>query len=176
MTIYLYKKTHNKTGLQYLGKTVRDPFKYTGSGLDWKMHLQEHGSDVSTEILKECSSTAELSYWGRYYSDLWNVVESTDWANKTRETGGGPGVSSKQAKLTARKLLSNMKHNFQGEANPTYKRIEERTHNFLGPEHNKARMKNGTHPSFIKIRCCHCGKIGDKGNMIRWHGDNCKQK
>jgi len=33
MTIYLYKKTHNVTGLQYLGKTTRNPFTYKGSGV-----------------------------------------------------------------------------------------------------------------------------------------------
>jgi len=37
--IYLYKKTHNETGLQYLGKTIRDPHKYPGSGLYWKRQL-----------------------------------------------------------------------------------------------------------------------------------------
>ena len=30
MTIYLYKKIHNKTGLQYLGKTSKDPYAYSG--------------------------------------------------------------------------------------------------------------------------------------------------
>jgi hypothetical protein len=33
MTIYLYKKTHNITGLKYLGKTAQsNPYKYPGSG------------------------------------------------------------------------------------------------------------------------------------------------
>lgn len=91
MTIYLYKKTHNKTGMQYLGKTKQDPFKYKGSGLVWQEHINEHGTDISTEILRECSSPEELSHWGRYYSKLWNVVESSEWANKIPETGGGGG-------------------------------------------------------------------------------------
>jgi hypothetical protein len=91
MTIYLYKKTHNKTGLQYLGKTTKDPLKYKGSGKDWIPHITEYGNDVTTEILKECETKEELSYWGRYYSDLWNVVESDEWANRIPETGGGSG-------------------------------------------------------------------------------------
>lgn len=90
MTIYLYKKTHNKTGLSYLGKTTAaDPHKYQGSGKDWTAHIKEHGYDVTTEILKECQSNEELNYWGRYYSDIWNVKESADWANRIPETGGG---------------------------------------------------------------------------------------
>jgi hypothetical protein len=91
MTIYLYKKTHNKTGLQYLGKTKHDPMKYRGSGKDWVPHIKEHGYDVTTEILTECLTKEELSYWGRYYSKLWNIVEDPKWANKISETGGGGG-------------------------------------------------------------------------------------
>lgn len=91
MIIYLYKKTHNKTGLKYLGKTTRDPFKYGGSGKDWVPHIKKHGYDVTTEILKECSTKEELSRWGRYYSKLWNIVESLEWANRIPESGGGPG-------------------------------------------------------------------------------------
>ena len=37
--IYLYKKTHNKTGLKYLGKTIsKDPYTYSGSGVYWTRH------------------------------------------------------------------------------------------------------------------------------------------
>lgn len=60
MTIYLYKKTHNQTGLQYLGKTSEDPIKYKGSGKDWLPHIKEHGNDVKTEIIKECHSKEEI--------------------------------------------------------------------------------------------------------------------
>ena len=89
MTIYLYKKIHNKTGLQYLGKTSKDPYAYSGSGIDWKNHLHIYGNDVTTFVLKECSDNQELSYWGRYYSQLWDIVDSNEWANRIPETGGG---------------------------------------------------------------------------------------
>jgi len=89
MNIYLYVKTHNQTGLKYLGKTTQDPFMYKGSGKDWTPHIKEHGYDVSTEILRECLTKEELSYWGRYYSKLWNIVEDPNWANKIPETGAG---------------------------------------------------------------------------------------
>lgn len=89
MTIYLYKKIHNKTGLQYLGKTSKDPYVYNGSGIAWKKHLKEYGCDITTIVLRECKDNAELSYWGRHYSELWNVSTSDNWANKIPETGGG---------------------------------------------------------------------------------------
>ena len=97
MTIYyLYIKTHNITGLKYLGQTSNnDPFKYRGSGKDWLPHISLYGYDVTTIILKECKTRQELSYWGRYYSKVFNVVHSQDdygnkiWANRIPETGGG---------------------------------------------------------------------------------------
>jgi hypothetical protein len=88
--IYLYVKTHLKTGLKYLGKTTKsDPHLYPGSGRRWKLHLKKHGYDYDTEILKECQSEEELKFWGIYYSQLWNIVEDPQWANLTEETGSG---------------------------------------------------------------------------------------
>lgn len=69
MTIYyLYIKTHNITGLKYLGKTTKDPYKYLGSGTDWLKHLKQYGTDITTDIVKTCLTSEEFSYWGRYYS------------------------------------------------------------------------------------------------------------
>jgi hypothetical protein len=91
MTIYkLYVKTHNKTGLKYLGFTKNtDPHKYPGSGLYWTNHLNLHGRDYSTEILFESDNKSEITEKGIYYSNLWNVVTSSDWANLKPETGDG---------------------------------------------------------------------------------------
>ena len=105
MSIYLYVKTHSITGLKYLGKTTKtDPHSYTGSGKYWKHHLKEHGYDYTTEILCECQSEIELREKGLYYSNLWNVVKSNEWANLKKEEGdGGAQVWSEDA----RKKVSN---------------------------------------------------------------------
>jgi hypothetical protein len=92
--IYLYIKTHNITGLKYLGKTTRQDYHaYPGSGLYWRKHLDKHGFNYSTEILKECNTHDELKYWGKYYSKLWDIVKSNDWANLTSEQGDGGSLS-----------------------------------------------------------------------------------
>lgn len=109
MTIYLYVKTHKKTGLKYLGKTSKNPHTYLGSGIDWKAHLKEHGTDHTTEIIKECSSNQELSKWGRHYSDLWNVAKSTDWANRIPETGGGANHTEERKELFRQQQLGKKK-------------------------------------------------------------------
>ena len=151
MPIYLYVKTHRKTGLKYLGKTEQDPFKYRGSGTRWNNHLNTHGNDVETQILKECQTTEELKEYGLYYSKLWNVVESDDWANLMEEKGDG--VSSETAIKTAKVRVEKGTHHFLDRAfhqENNKKRIENGTHNFLNSEFQKntqlKRIKNGTHP------------------------------
>lgn len=92
-TIYLYLKTHNKTGLKYLGKTVQDPFDYRGSGLVWNRHLDKHGDDVSTVILFETEDMDEFKRVALEYSEKWNITESKEFANLIPEYGTGGDTS-----------------------------------------------------------------------------------
>jgi hypothetical protein len=93
MTYYLYKKTHTKTNLQYLGFTKHNPYRYKGSGKYWCLHIDKHGNDVQTEILFETESKQKIQELGSYYSILWNIVNSPDWANLKPESGDGGGVT-----------------------------------------------------------------------------------
>ena len=86
---YLYVKTHNITGLNYLGQTKQDPFKYKGSGKHWIRHLKKHGKNISTIILLESENLELINETGIYYSKLWNIVESKKWANLKEESGQG---------------------------------------------------------------------------------------
>jgi hypothetical protein len=89
--IHIYLKTHNITGLRYLGKTKNDPLRYKGSGKRWLNHLRVHGNDVHTTILQTCSDNEQVKHWGLYYSSLWDVVNDQSFANLTEERGdGGP--------------------------------------------------------------------------------------
>lgn len=120
---YLYIKTHNVTGLKYLGKTKnKDPYAYKRSGEYWKRHISKHGYDVTTEILKECSSNEEVREWGLYYSKLWNVVEERDeygnktWANLKEESGDSGDPSN----LESFKNYIATRRDYSGENNPFY--------------------------------------------------------
>ena len=90
-------KTHNKTGLKYLCYTQKeDHIKYTGSGKYWRHHIKQHGYDVETKIIFESKLYDEFLEKARHYSVVYNVVESTDWANLRIEEGnGGDTVSNK---------------------------------------------------------------------------------
>lgn len=90
---YLYVKTHNVTGLKYLGQTTRNPIIYKGSGKRWNNHLNIHGNDVTTEILFETEDKIALAIQGLYYSELWNIVNDYNWANIINENGTGGDTS-----------------------------------------------------------------------------------
>lgn len=90
MTIYyLYIKTHNKTGLKYLGQTSKDPFIYKGSGTIWLKHLKKHGYDVSTQIVGTFNNKEDLKKIALEISENENIVVSTKWANLQPEAGVG---------------------------------------------------------------------------------------
>lgn len=91
--IYLYLKTHNDTGLKYLGKTEEDPFTYPGSGIDWVKHLEVHGNNVSTEILFKCECKEDFKKAALKKSLLLDVVNSDDFANRVHEEGQGGGIT-----------------------------------------------------------------------------------
>lgn len=88
--MYLYVKTHNKTGLKYLGKTTsKDPYSYPGSGTYWSNHIKKHGYDCTTEILLATKDKEELKETGLFFSKLFNIVNSKEWANLKEESGDG---------------------------------------------------------------------------------------
>lgn len=96
---YLYHKIHNETGMNYLGHTKRDPEIYQGSGKYWKRHLEKHNNNVTTKILCKSDNIADIIEKGKFYSNLWNIVESPFWANLKIEEGDG-GFNQKQVKET----------------------------------------------------------------------------
>lgn len=81
---YLLLKQHNVSGLKYLCfhyGTYQSCFSYNGSGLYWKSHLKKHGVDISTIVLSESIDKSEISKFGIFYSNLWDVVNSINFAN-----------------------------------------------------------------------------------------------
>jgi hypothetical protein len=91
--IYLYIKTHNQTGLKYLGKTTQDPYKYKGSGRRWTAHLTKYGNDVNTEIIGKFNTNEELKKVSIPLSEQLRIVDSDKWANLRLESGDGGDTS-----------------------------------------------------------------------------------
>jgi hypothetical protein len=151
MTIYLYKKTHKVTGLKYLGTTnSKNPYRYKGSGTYWRHHCDKHGYDIDTEILFETDSKEELKSKGIYYSELWNVVDSKEWANLKPEEGNGGGyvAGSESAKKRSAKMIGhpNWLISQSESAKKLISKAQKELLSNLTPEEKIARIKNS---------CCH---------------------
>lgn len=94
---YLMIKKHVVTGLMYLCKTASKkaqtdplyPYQYKGSGIRWRRHLKKHGDCIITCVIGVYETVDELVRWGKYYSDVFEVVSSPNWANLTEEKGDG---------------------------------------------------------------------------------------
>ena len=180
---YLYKKTHNKTGLNYLGYTTRDPYKYKGSGIEWCKHLQENGNDIITVILAESSEKQAIQNLGRYYSELWDIVNSDTWANSMKETCGGPGgkIGIPRNNSTKEKISTQLKGRQHTIEQNLAKSIRQKGK--PKPKEWVDKMTGRKNPAISKklfgkkkpiIECPQCGVSGGVSPMRRWHFNNCK--
>lgn len=179
-TIYLYLKTHNQTGLKYLGKTTKDPFQYHGSGVYWKNHLRKHGYDITTEILFQTKDKKEFEKVSLEYSEKWDISNNNEFANLIEERGQG-GLTTNQF-FKGHKPWNKGKSGVQDLINlqKARKKYQEEWH-----LHNVKKIRVGTWSPPVDnvsslnkkiIECPHCNKVGNYGNMKRWHFENCKWK
>lgn len=142
----LYHFTHNITGKKYLGQTTRDLNVYNGSSKSWLEHLEMYGFDYDKEILFESSNKERFKDVCKFFSEKFDVVNSTEYFNKVAEYGGNMGgaanPSFKTGKYTGRldnlalyRELDRQKHADTWEDN------KERTHPRMNFYHHK-RMGN----------------------------------
>lgn len=180
--IILYLK-ESPLGLKYLGKCVNvDPYKYRGSGTVWRRHLKAHNilaSEIKTTILFETEDKEELKKMGLYYSTLWDVVRSREFANLIPEhgDGGNTGGFKKGVKFTEehKKKLS-IARSMQKDS-PA--RIKKRADSIskvkkgvpLSEEHKQA-LKKPKDKSRNYSTCNICGKYTTKTVISRNHGKN----
>lgn len=91
---YLYVKRH--TDLYYFGKTIKNPEKYNGSGTHWSRHIKKYGKDkIETLWYMHFDDIFELHNTALHLSKLFNIVESTEWANMIPENGLDTGFPTK---------------------------------------------------------------------------------
>lgn len=201
--IYLYVKTHQLTGLKYLGKTIsKDPYAYKGSGKVWRSHCKKYGYIYNTEILFQSDNKDCIREKGIYYSQLWNIVESKEWANlKQEECDGGycsnsitPEANAKRSASLKGRVITDEHRKKLSDANKgkywlSDKSKQEMIDKLTGRKIPKEvveksvrnRLKNlvkKEKPPKIKkpaIICPHCGLEGKhSGNMRNYHFDNCE--
>ena len=151
---YLYIKQHSVTGKLYFGKTVKNPDKYMGSGKHWIRHIKKHGKE-HVETLWYCLfyDKESCTEFALNFSEQQNIVESTDWLNLKLENGkdgGSPMFGKKHSEKSKEKMRKPKPFSDEHQKNLHCHKIN----------HNK-------------VKCPHCGKVGQERNMLRWHFDNC---
>ncbi len=128
--IYLYIKRHKVTGLKYFGKTTKTNIQsYRGSGKYWQRHLKKYGNITETIWISQPFYDKEvLTEFALFFSEIFNIVESDEWANLINENGldGAPkGVKVKGLK---------------GKKNPMFGKKAELNH-FYGKKHSEETKK-----------------------------------
>lgn len=103
--IRLMIKTHKETGLRYLCVTNKEDYeKYSGSGVYWSKHLAKHGCDLITQVIYESEEKDEhFRNVCLFYSSLYNVISSDQWANLVAENGNTARYSKPSSVETLRK-------------------------------------------------------------------------
>ena len=150
---YLYIKQHKITGLKYLGKTTRNPYKYKGSGTYWKNHLKKHGNLINTTWTKLFYDIDELVKVSLILSNILNIIESKNWANMRLEDGLSGGDTSKSENYKQGMLTRDI----SGEKNPMFGKSRPDTAVFL----KKAKLK------MIQANNCPVICEGKKYNSIK---------
>jgi len=92
--VSLYIKCQPKNNVQYFGKTINDPYLYSGSGVVWKdMHKKHNIKDVVTMVVGQFDENDPmLVEYALGFSAANGIVDSKAWANLVPEDGldGGP--------------------------------------------------------------------------------------
>jgi hypothetical protein len=201
----LYLKTHTETGLKYLGFTKNDPYTYLGSGKYWLAHIKKHGVNIKTEILFQSECKSDIKAKGQYYSNLWNIVESNEFANLTIEEATGGAIfkgrkhkpeSIQKMKDSKKGVVFSTEHRLKLSESHKGNRIGKDNH-FFGKQHtadSKAKMsealtgkvrtdefKNNLSKLYKgipkkKLVCPFCNKEGGEPQMKRYHFNNCKRR
>jgi hypothetical protein len=185
----IYIKTCNHCGLKYLGKTIKkNVHTYKGSGTYWKRHLNKHHATYTTKVIGFFIHKESCMEFCEWYSQIKNIVDDYGWANLIIENGlDGSAPGWKHTEETKLKISKSK----MGNKNMLGKTFSEETKLKmskakmgikLSEEHklnmSKAQMGNKNMLGYKQkiVSCPHCNKKGGKGNMKRYHFDNCKNK
>lgn len=113
--IYLYVKRHTVTGLKYFGKTIKDPYKYNGSGRAWQKHLKQHGKRIETLNVWPFDDLNSAIKFAENFSAENNIVESSEWANMIPETVVGSTMTEETKSKLSAMLKGKVRPDYIGE-------------------------------------------------------------
>lgn len=165
----------------YFGKTVReDVSSYKGSGVVWNRHIKKHGVDqVETLWVSEAFvDVYDLTEFAQFFSEEFDIVNSSKWANLVVEngvTGGAIRTGAILSEVTKDKIRQKAIGRSQTQETKDKRAAKLKGHVQTEKQRQAMREYNKSR-NLPKLTCPHCAKQGSYVAMHRWHFDNCKIK
>lgn len=153
--IYLYVKTHTKTGIKYFGKTEQNPYLYEGSGKKWKKLLKEQGSEHQTEVVFSSNDLNEIRKFAEEYSEKNDIVNDSNFANMIEESGGY---------WMGNKANPNYKHGraVNWKSNKKVQKLNDKIRNAEYHANNREKER-------ARMKCRYYAIIGKKEDSKKWY-------
>lgn len=167
----------------------KDPYTYKGSGVFWRKIINKLDCEIETEILGHYSTNEELREAGEYYSELFDVVKSKEWANCIPEIGDGgsttngwvsgynPNTGEKGMFPTEAEIPADWIRGWpRWTKNP--EGVEKTRQFHLGrkrSEETRKKMRESTRKKRMTVPCELCGRHITPQNIKR-HIEHCKEK
>jgi hypothetical protein len=186
--------------LKYFGKTTRLTVtngRYRGGGKYWQKHINKHGVRLVETIWKSevYTDKEKCIEFGLAFSELFDIVNSSEWANLEPENGINGFVPGTQSALKGRILTAEHKANIsastkgrdapnkglpsplKGKVSPlkgrTDRAIKGRPSPKRGLPNPGASTANKGVPKKL-LTCPQCGTDMAVNVIYRYHFDNCK--
>ena len=185
MAYYLMIKEALGHNLKYLCKCgdYKDPHKYKGSGVYWRRFIKKHNPEIKTTILGLYESKEELRKAGELYSEKFDIVHDTTWANLIPEIGDG-GRTVDSSKYRAYRISNPKEQKFfnkgtdlpkgWAKGGPKWKKnkdgVEKTRQAHIGKKRSnetKERMKAATRKPRMTVKCQYCQKSITPQNIKR---------
>jgi len=168
LEIKLQEKFNVAKNESFYNKSTRTSMGFTFSGgkhtPETKQKMSEAAQNMSDETklkMSEAKTGEKNPNFGKERSD--ETKQKLSEANK--------GVP----KSDETKLKISEAHKGVPKSDETRQKMSEAAQN-MSPEHRQKLSEAAKGVSQEQVQCPHCGKIGGKSLMARWHFDNCKYK
>lgn len=176
---FVYKTTNTINGKIYIGvhSTVNLDDGYIGSGKQFLKAVSKYGKPNFKREIIEFFNTSEEAY---AFEE--KIVNESFIKNKNTYNvalGGHPGNSWWWTE-ERKQWMSKLKKGVEKPKESVERMVETKLRNGTT---NKGKSFSEIHKKRISnackgrppTKCPHCNKIGDIGNMKRWHFNNCKE-